>query len=806
MGLSLLLSNGVNMLEIDSVLVPPKYCKYASGECDQRFDNIKISSAFFIYPSQPVHLANTIKECVSTHQKEAGSSRWLTWEDLSVGGKIIFCEICKAIRGSRLIVANITDMNFNVLFELGYAIGLRKPVLPVRDSTYETSKKQFDEIGIFDTLGYEQFTNSINLGEIIKKNETTETIFIRPELDRRQPIFFMKSPIDNDGSVKLFSILKKSWFKFRTFDSRETPRLSLHDAYKQTLSSIAVVGHLIDPNRTGAIVHNARVAFVCGMALAAGKHVLMFQEGILPQPIDYRDIIIPYTDVNIIPYYMRTIFQETTETLQSFEEIRIPLSTGLLERIDLGDAAAENEITALSTYFVKTPQFQQARQGHARIVIGRKGAGKTALFYGIRNQFSRKGKRVIVDLKPEGHQFIRLRETVLAKLSEGLQLHTLTAFWHYLLLLEITNKVLEKERSTAYQYPHLYTKFAQLESLYEEQLNAKGDFSERLMALVNRLVEHFPDKTAESINTADITNAIYHRDIERLNRQLLEHLQDYDGIWILFDNIDKGFPTHGLQKPDILIIRCLLEASRKLQASMGSRNIECITTIFIRKDVYDHLIDMTPDRGKETNVNLDWSDIELVKELLLKRFRYHVPELNGSFEEVWGRLFNPNVSGESSFEYMLSRTFLRPRDILNFVRKCIQVAASRGHTRVQEEDIFTAEVQFSVDMLDEIRYEIRDVYPDIPDFALSFLNVSEPISTDELYLRLMDAGIPEDQVEEVKNILLWFSFLGVHSGGTDSYAYEMFYNVSKLEAHHKSKNRSEILYTIHPAFMRALTV
>jgi len=239
---------------------------------------------------------------------------------------------------------------------------------------------------------------------------------------------------------------------------------------------------------------------------------------------------------------------------------------------------------------------------------------------------------------------------------------------------------------------------------------------------------------------------------------------------------------------------------------MGSRHIECLTTIFIRKDVYDHLVNMTPDRGKESNVNLDWSDIELIKELLLKRFHYQVPELQGTFEEVWRRLFSPHVAGEESFEYLLSRTFLRPRDVLNFVRKCIQVAASRKHTRVKEEDIFVAESQYSVDMLDEMRYEIRDVYPDIPDFALSFLNVEEPFSTDELYLRLMDAGIPETQLEEVKNVLLWFSFLGMHSGETDSYAYKMFYDVSKLEAYTKSKNNSQTLYTIHPAFRKALTL
>ncbi len=404
------------MQVIDSVLVPPKYCRYATGECNQSFSSIPSSEAFFIYPSTPTHLANTIKECVGRHRESGASGTWLTWEDLSVGGRIIFCEICKAMRGTGLVVGNITSLNFNVLFELGYAIGLRKPVLPIRDATYAAQKSQFDEIGIFDTLGYEAFTNSLNLAELVtNRHKSTRAILLQPGLNKNQPIYFVRSPIDNDGSLKLFSSLKKSWFRFRTFDSRETPRLSLHDAYKQVFSSISVIAQLIDPERTGAGVHNARAAFVCGMALAAGKHVLMFQEGNLTHPIDYRDIIIPYTDANNIPYFVEGFLSDTADTFQSIEETHVPLPTGLLERIDLGDAAAENEIKALGTYFVKTPQFQQARQGHARIVIGRKGAGKTALFYGVRSQFSPKGDKVIIDLKPEGHQFVRLRELVLAR-------------------------------------------------------------------------------------------------------------------------------------------------------------------------------------------------------------------------------------------------------------------------------------------------------------------------------------------------------------------------------------------------------
>ncbi len=789
-----------------SIITPTQYCKYASGACDQSMDNLNSLDAFFIYPSQPKHMANTIMECLKNLQKYSSESKWLSWEKLHVSGQIIFCEICKAIRSAKLIVANITNMNFNVLFELGYAIGLLKPVLPVRDTSYESQKKIFDEIGIFDTLGFQPFTNSKELSKLVSSKKVfSPPVYVKPYLNKNSPVYFIRSPIDTEGSIKLFSCLKKSWFRFRTFDSREIPRLSLHEAYKQVLSSISVVAHLLDDDRTGASIHNARAAFVCGMAMSAGKHVLMLQEGANHQQIDYRDIVIPYTEANAIPQYIESILRETANTLQSFEQTQVPLPKELLERIDLGDIAAENEIQALSMYFVKTPQFQQARQGHARIVIGRKGTGKTAMFYGIRSQFAPRSDKLVLDLKPEGHQFIRLREMVLSNLSEGLQVHTLTAFWHYILLLEITYKVLAKEVKIAFSNDESCKEYNELEYVYKKHVDVEGDFSERLMTLVNRLINEFPTKKAKEILTPDITQAIYRSDIKSLSKILIKHLKGFKGVLILFDNIDKGFPTHGLKKEDILIIRCLFEATRKIQHDVEINGIDCVATIFIRRDVFDHLIDMTPDRGKESYVNLDWSDIELMKELLILRFRYQAPELDGSFEEVWSRLFDPHVRGESSFNYVLARTFLRPRDILNFVRKCIQIAVSRGHERVQQDDIFTAEEGFSEDMLNELRYEIRDIFPDLPDVALAFIGADNVMSGEEIDLRLSEAGVPENKLEEVREILLWFAFIGICMDDNESYSYIVSYNMAKLRATLKDTKESDMIYSIHPAFRRILS-
>jgi hypothetical protein len=425
---------------------------------------------------------------------------------------LIFCEICKAIRLSSAIIADITTLNFNVLFELGYAIGEGKPVLPIRDTTYERDKILFDELGIFDTIGYKDFQSSRDIVSIVTKPKPKPVIYGQEFLiNRQQPIYYVKSPIDTDASIKLNSYLKKGAFDFRTFDSRETARLSMHEAYKQVISSLSIVAHLMDPNRRGACVHNALSAFVCGMALSARKRVLMLQEGLFTQPIDYRDIIERYTDASMVPSYIEKFVRGTGESFMYLSEPK-RATKRLLERVDLGDLAAENEIRSLPRYFVKTPVYQQCIQGHARLVVGRKGSGKTAIFYGLGREKEFQKDTLVVDLKPEGHQFVRLKEKVLENTSEGLQLHILTAFWNYILSLELARKIIGDPQPEFFDSPKSFKRFRDFQTLYKRLSGEhEGDFSERLMAIVERVIEAYPDfkQAPKSI----VTEFLYKGDI-----------------------------------------------------------------------------------------------------------------------------------------------------------------------------------------------------------------------------------------------------------------------------------------------------
>lgn len=785
-----------------------KYCQYTKGFCNQDISTVSPTKAFFIYPSKPTSIASTIGKSIKELSDHSSKQKWLDWKKLPIHGKVIFCEICKAINFTEVVIADITTLNFNVLFELGYAIGNGKPVIPIRDTTYERDKAIFDALGIFDTLGYYDFQNSKNIVSIAMKRKPLPVISnkLKYDINHEQPIYYIKSPIDTDASIKLNSCLKRGAYNFRTFDPKETPRLSLHEAYKQIKTSFSVVAHLVDPHRRGAEVHNALSAFVCGMALADKKIVLMLNENAFHQPIDYRDIIVSFTHNSMIPTYIKEFVRTTADHLRETSE---PIATtqplNLLEKVDIGDVAAENEINSLHRYFIKTPEYLQAVQGHARIVTGRKGTGKTALFYSIIENTNKdlRRKTLILDLKPEGHQFIKLKENVLNHLSEGVRLHTLTALWNYILLLEFVRRILNTNTSAFYETPESVERYTKLKKLYQQHAsNQQGDFSERLMGIVEKIIEVYPNfkKNPKS----DVTQFLYQGNIQQLNESLAFYLAKYDEVWLLIDNIDKGWSGQGVDSQDIAIIRCLLEATRKLQRALENEDVDFKSLVFIRKDVYDLLVDQSPDRGKESVVNLEWSDEFLIKDLLKKRFN-ELDELTGKFENIWTKLFDPHVGGENSFLYIQERTFFRPRDILNFTRKCLSIAISRGHTRVTEEDILLAEKAYSEDMLEALRYEIRDVSPNNKYSLILqlFMRKHSNLSRDDLELILMEAEIPEDQIDSTIDQLMWFSFIGIKCGEENRFSYQVMYNIEKLKNLAKTSIENSV-YCIHPAFKSAL--
>src|SRR3546814_17119216 len=103
---------------------------------------------------------------------------------------------------------------------------------------------------------------------------------------------------------------------------------------------------------------------------------------------------------------------------------------------------------------------------------------------------------------------------------------------------------------------------------------------------------------------------------------------------MLFDNIDKGWTPTGIDASDILTLKALLEASRKLQRSLNADWVEARSLFFLRNDVYELLLDRTADRGKEQKVLVDWRDPEALKQVVALRISASLGEGLSSLDEI----------------------------------------------------------------------------------------------------------------------------------------------------------------------------
>lgn len=785
---------------------PPRFCAYAAGACDQDLSALRAAPGLFLYPSQPRHIGATIESAAAALRERTGEA-WATWRDMDIPGRTIFCEICKSIRGSTAVYADVTTLNFNLLFEIGFSIGLGRPVCPIRDSTYSVDKKIFDAVGLLDTLGYVDFTNTQQLVDAVVSMGPPAPVGLPPKRTYREsPLYVLKGPIDTDGAVRLFSLIKKSRLGFRTHDPIEIPRLSLHAARKEVSGSFGVIAHLLSPNREGAKAHNALCALLCGMATAEQKPVLMLQEEIVQQPIDYRDLVQPYETADQIEALLQESLNRVVERLQEDPAGRFTDRGSRLDDLDLGNTAAENEITGLRGYFVPTGRFRQVRQGHAQLVVGRKGAGKTAMFYALREAVKRGHQVLVLDMKPEGHQFTRLREAVLEGLTPGQQEYTLGAFWLYLLSAEVAHKLLNDpgELRAAERDPLRYENYRGLEDAYLAHGLASGDdLSQRLLRQIDRMAARFNAEGAVTGRT-DLRELVYGGDLRTLNDAVARYLvEEKDEVWLLIDNLDKSWATRGSTREDILIMRGLLDGSQLLRRQLEKRDVVFRPVVFVRNDIYENLVEGTPDRGKDSTVSLEWDDPELFREIVRKRIIASTG-LDGDFASVWNEIAPPLIGVGDAFTYFLDRTLLRPRDLLMFLGDSIQVAIDRGHERITADDIKQAEQGYSEDMLLNLVFEIEDTHPDISQAVYGFHGASSVLPREEVSRLLTEADADTDAARAME-LLLWYGFFGVRmrATGEDEYSFSVRYNLGRL-LHALESGQGSVV--IHPAFHRALSI
>lgn len=700
-------------------------------------------------------------------------------------------------------------MNFNVTFEIGYAIGLGKRVYLFRNSNFRRDSDLIDRIGIFDTLGFASYSDQNQLCECIYEIDAHNYIRLKNVINRKTPVYLLQTPQNNQSMISILGRIKKARLGFKSFIPQEEIRMSAVKAVDDISSSLGVVVPILSTQFADAPVHNIRAAFVAGLSLALNKPTLILQPSDGPAPLDVRDIVRTYGSSDDISALIADFALEVTERFQADGPIEVPKGNFLAD-LTIGDPIAENEFQTLSGYYLRTDQFGRASRGEVNLIVGRKGAGKTALFSQLRNQKRSNQNNIVVDLKPEGYQLIKLKEDVLDFLAEGARTHLIVAFFEYVFYLEICYKLLEKDRDRHTRDARLYEPYLQLQAEYETSDAGEGDFSERLnslaMSLAKEFRENYGTQSAQRLNATQVTELIYKHDIRNLKKALSNYLQYKDSVWLLFDNLDKGWSPHGVTDSDILILRCLIDAARKIQRQMHSDNYEFFSVVFVRNDVYQLLVYASADHSKESPAVLDWTDADLLRELLRRRIVKNIPNQDASFDDIWNSICISHHNGEETSQYLIERSLMRPRNFLKLFSYCRGFAVNLGKEKIQESDIEKGLHAYSLDLLAEADQELTDIVGEQTNLMHHFIAEGDEYEKSKLISIIQKAGINKKSSNEIFEFLLYYGFFGIKIENKNTkYIYDVGYDMNILKVLLQKYEENSII-VLNPAFYAGLNL
>lgn len=418
--------------------------------------------------------------------------------------------------------------------------------------------------------------------------------------------------------------------------------------------------------------------------------------------------------------------------------------------LNLGSDSAERDITVgLSDYFYQNSTYQKFFNSGKTILVGNRGAGKSAVFKYMASVEARRGN-LVIELSPEEYSYELLSQYLRSEQegSWGKQ-SSYSVAWQYLLFNLIFKKIGEEKRGLLLgAQKNIYT-YVQ-NNLQNQDLNSIGILFSYLKRLENIKLGSY-----ESLTKARELQALYSleeiKDLLPSLKKVLEKLR----IKVFVDELDKGWDNSEDAK---YFLAGLFQAAQKL--NLISPNLKVY--ISIRQELFDNIPQIYEDAQKirEDVEIIRWGKAELI-ELIGLRIAHSFPELQ-QFNGVrqWNSIFVSQISShnnEESVDYIVDRTQLRPRELLQFCKLCIEYY--QEGKRIDECTIFAAEEVFSEQKIKDLASEYRFKYPNLLDIFEVFRGHHSHLSKEELEYILLATVCGELDVDQAADWVLEMDYL-----------------------------------------------
>ncbi len=452
------------------------------------------------------------------------------------------------------------------------------------------------------------------------------------------------------------------------------------------------------------------------------------------------------------------------------------MNNGILEEISNWSIEAKEEDT--SKYFFHFNDVTSVEKGQKNYVIGRKGTGKTAIAeYLHRSRSYDKFSRL---LSFKNFPFNALYQHADTQYNRPNQYITI---WTYVIYHYICSMMADNEFVCS-RVPFDLRKAFNFE--------VKGALARSVSKITSSEYSLSVLGTGGSYSsTSEGGDFDFVRANEALRDFILDNIDDKQ-YYVIFDELDEDY--RDVLDPDrrdgyFELLISLFKAVQNIRAEFAGTSSSVRLVIFLRDDIFDLCRDVDKNKWLDRAITLKWDESQL-RDLVQYRLSQaaHICGEAISPEGAWRYIFAVNktkfgTSGNKNidtFKFILSRTFLRPRDIISYIRECARIAKSLNCEKINNTHIKEAGVPHSSYMRREIIDEVFPVLDDIGEILGVISRIRKQIFTrkefNDRYREFQNLRALSERSKltesQVLKILYHFNVLGnVTSGNHRSFAY-----------------------------------
>ena len=787
---------------------------------------------FYAHPYQPASLRESI-DAAARRVKGNRVARQKNidirpWTDNPISGKGLISTVLRQIDRDNIFACDLTYPNSNVNFELGYAIAKFKRIFASLNTSIQDADKEYRQLYFpLLNMGYTPYDNHESLADSIIEERPWDSLD-QTLLDSRYKqqvarfedptLMYVKPPLTTDSVLAVQAEFGSSIFQHSTIvdDSNEYSSQILQWYVEKILSADAVVVHLLSSDHANHGPYNLKSSIVAGLTMGFGRPMLMLAHDPYESPLDYEKWLSVHDTAQACVSITKTWLEEVTSTLvhrrPNRQRASVAVSTTMdLRSLFLGDPVAEHESDRLYEYFVETDAYYDALKGPLTILVGRRGAGKTAILYAIRSDKLKNAGNQVTVLKPIGyetHGLIRVLEEVRQKSERGFLIESL---WKYLIYSDIAVSVVDaiRERPIYQELSNEETAFLNYFDSYSAILSSP--FSVRLDRAVSSL-----EGVGSIIEARDqrlkISEGLHDALINDIRRHLGNVLAEHESLTLLIDGLDEpwGPGEHIAHLAELIagllgVVQAIINDFRR--SSSRVKPVDISVTVSLRSDISAFVQHLIPEQDKLPIVRVAWNDQALLLRVLEERMLFGAPR-SRSIADVWSGIFADNVVGVSAKEFILHTALPRPRDVIHLVKTAVSGAINRAHTQVQPNDLLSAREQYSQYAFDSILKEDDPTKRKLEQILYQFAGTNKIIDRRQIEDIFCSVGVDESEIEFYLDLLCDISFLGIET--RHAYRYSIneedrrsLRNVARVIASREDRYEE---FEINPAFYQVLQI